>query len=83
MDQLVQIIGAVLILVAFAALQRGRMSPHSLTYLVLNLAGSIVLTAVAIVEFDLGFLLLEAVWAIVSLWSLVQVLRGRAPSTAH
>jgi hypothetical protein len=83
MDQLVQVAGALLILAAFTALQRGRMSPTSRIYLTLNLLGSLVLTAVALAEFDLGFLLLEGVWAIVSLWSLVQVLRGRAPSTAQ
>jgi hypothetical protein len=83
MDQLVQIVGAVLILVAFTALQRGTMSAHSRLYLVLNVAGSLVLAGVALAEFDLGFLLLEGVWAVVSLWSLVRVLRGQAPSAAH
>jgi hypothetical protein len=83
MDQAVQIAGAVLILIAFTAAQRGSMSPHSLVYLVLNLVGSVVLTVVAAVEFDLGFLLLEAVWAVVSAWGLWQLARGRAPSPAH
>jgi hypothetical protein len=83
MDQAVQIIGAVLILVAFAGAQAGRLAPHSRLYLVLNLVGSAVLTVLAAIEGQLGFLLLEAVWALVSLWSLTQVLRGRAPSVAH
>jgi hypothetical protein len=82
MDQIAQIAGAVLILVAFTAAQRGSMSPHSLVYLALNLAGSVVLTVVAAVEFDLGFLLLEAVWAVVSAWGLWQLLRGRSPRPA-
>lgn len=79
MDQVVQLIGAVLILVAFTAAQRGAVSPHARSYLWLNLAGSLILGVVAAVEFDLGFLLLEAVWAAVSLWGLIQVIRGRAP----
>lgn len=83
MDQVFQIVGAVLILVAFAGAQANRMSPHSVAYLVLNLVGSIVLTAVAIHGRDWGFLLLEIVWAIVSAWSLVLVLRGHEPSAAH
>jgi len=83
MDQVIQIAGAVLILVAFTGLQRGRLSAHSQLYLTLNLVGSVVLTVVAAVEFDLGFLLLEGVWAVVSLWSLLQVLRGRYPTPAH
>ena len=83
MDQLVQVIGALLILAAFIAGQRGTLSPHSLVYLALNLVGSLTLTAVAAVEWDLGFLLLEAVWALVSLWGLLALARGKTPTTAH
>jgi hypothetical protein len=45
--------------------------------------GSAILTWVALDEEDWGFLLLESVWALVSTWSLVQVLRGRSPASAH
>jgi hypothetical protein len=83
MDQAAQIAGAILILIAFTAAQRGSMSPHSLVYLLLNLVGSVVLAVVAAVEFDLGFLLLEVVWALVSAWGLWQLSRGHAPSPAH
>jgi hypothetical protein len=83
MDQIAQIAGAVLILIAYGAAQRGRMSPQSLVYLVLNLVGSLVLAVVAAVEFDLGFLLLEAVWALLSVWGLWELARGREPRTAH
>jgi len=83
MDQVFQLVGAVLIVAAFAALQRGSMAAHSRVYLLLNLVGSLVLTGVAIHGRDWGFLLLEVVWAIVSAWSLAQVLRGREPGAAH
>ena len=83
MDQLAQIVGAVLILIAFIAAQAGKLSPHALSYVVLNLVGSLVLTGVAVLDSDWGFLLLEAVWAIVSAWTLVQLARGRAPTAAH
>jgi hypothetical protein len=83
MDQIVQIAGAVLILIAFGASQRGVMSPHSRVYLVLNLVGSAILTGVALHESDWGFFLLEFVWAVVSLWSLSLVLRGRSPAASH
>ena len=43
---------------------------------------SLVLTGVALNESDWGFLLLEAVWAIVSAWGRVQFARGRTPSAA-
>ena len=62
MDQVVQVLGALLILSAFAALQFGRMRADSGMYLMLNLVGSIVLTVLALYEEQWGFLLLEAVW---------------------
>jgi hypothetical protein len=83
MDQLVQIAGALLILVAYAAAQFGAMSQRSRAYLVLNLVGSAVLAVLAFYEELWGFLLLEAVWAAVSLWGLVQLARGRPPSPEH
>jgi len=83
MDQAIQIVGALLILVAFAGAQAGRMVPHSRLYLVLNLVGSVILTFLAAAESQYGFLLLEGVWALVSAWGLAQVMRGRAPTAAH
>jgi hypothetical protein len=83
MDQVIQVIGALLILAAYAAAQFRWLDQHSRTYLVLNLVGSAVLAVLALVEDQWGFLLLEAVWAMVSAWSLAQVLRGRQPAAAH
>jgi hypothetical protein len=34
----------------------------------------------AYIDQQWGFLLLEGVWALVSLWSLAQLVRGRAPT---
>jgi hypothetical protein len=81
--QIVQVAGALLILIPFTAAQFDRMSPHAPIYLVLNLVGSLVLTVLAAIDSDWGFLLLEAVWALVSAWSLAQVLRGRTPAGGH
>jgi hypothetical protein len=83
MDQVIQVFGSLLILVAFAAAQRGRMSQASRTYLVLNLVGSTILAVLAALAHQWGFLLLEGCWAIVSAHSLAQVLRGRPPTPAH
>jgi hypothetical protein len=83
MDQVVQIVGALLILVAFAGAQVGRLDQRSLSYLWLNLIGSVVLAALAYHEQQWGFLMLEFVWALVSAWSLTQVSRGREPGPAH
>ena len=78
MVQAVQIVGAVLILTAFAALQRGSMSPRSRIYLWLNFVGSAILAGVALATSNWGFLLLEAVWAVVSLRSLTEMRRRRS-----
>jgi hypothetical protein len=83
MDQVLQVGGAILILIAFAAAQRGSMSQHSVAYLTLNLVGSVILTGVALHGKDWGFLLLEIVWGIVSAWGLLRVLRGERPTAAH
>jgi hypothetical protein len=83
MDQLIQIVGALLILSAFAAAQFGAMDPHSRTYLVLNLVGSAILAGLAWDQRQWGFLLLESVWAVVSLWGLVQLRRGTPGPTDH
>jgi hypothetical protein len=74
-DQLIQIVGALLILAAFAAVQFDRMRPDSRLYLTLNLVGSAVLAVLAVTASQWGFVLLEAVWAIVSAWGLTAALR--------
>ncbi len=80
MDQLVQVVGALLILAAFAAVQFERMRPDSRVYLALNLVGSVILAVLAWVESQWGFLLLETVWAIVSAIGLTAAIREPDPS---
>ena len=77
MGDLLQLLGALLILVPFAAVQLGRMRPSAVSYLALNLAGSLLLAVLAVAERQWGFLLLETVWAIVSAWGLLAAARGR------
>jgi hypothetical protein len=83
MDQIVQVVGALLILLAYAAAQFGALNQRSRAYLVLNLVGSAVLAVLAWYEDQWGFLLLEGVWALISLWGLVQVQRGQPPAEVH
>jgi hypothetical protein len=83
MMDVLQVVGALLILAAFIAAQYGALSTRSVPYLVLNLAGAGLLTWIALDDRDWGFLLLESVWTLVSAWGLAQVLRGRPPAGAH
>jgi hypothetical protein len=75
-DQVVQIVGALLILAAFTAVQLERMRPDSRLYLALNLVGSAILAVLAVSAQQWGFVLLEGVWAIVSGWGLLTALRS-------
>jgi hypothetical protein len=81
--QLIQILGALLILAGFVLAQFRVLDPQSPWYLLVNLVGSAVLTVDAWREAQIGFFLLEFVWAIVSAFGLVQFARGRRPGTAH
>jgi hypothetical protein len=63
--------------VAFAAAQLGHLDQSSRLYLVLNLVGSVILAVLAWYEEQLGFLLLEGVWALVSAWGLARALGRR------
>jgi hypothetical protein len=76
MADVLQLVGALLILVPFAAVQLGRSSPTSVSYLALNLVGSALLGVLALADSQWGFLLLETVWALVSAWGLVRRARG-------
>lgn len=75
MVQAISVVGSLLILAAYAANQFRWVDSTRISYTLLNLVGSAVLTVIAIVESQWGFLLLEGVWAIVSLIALVQLLR--------
>jgi hypothetical protein len=82
-DQIVQVVGALLILVAFAAAQFGWLRLESVVYLTLNLVGAVILAWLAWEERQWGFLLLESVWSLVSAWGLAKALLGREPAGAH
>lgn len=74
MGQVLQIVGALLVLTAFTLAQFRLLDTRSNAYLLLNLVGSAILAVLALQEEQWGFLLLEGVWALVSLWGLVALL---------
>jgi hypothetical protein len=74
--QAISVLGALLILLAFAANLLQWMNTSNLWYSLMNLVGSAILTVVAVINQQLGFILLEGAWALVSLWGIITVLRG-------
>jgi hypothetical protein len=73
-----QILGAVTVLAAFAATQIGWLDSRSVPYLAINIAGGTVLAMAALASRAWGFVLLETVWTLVSLASLISVRRRPA-----
>jgi hypothetical protein len=77
MDQIVQLAGALFILSAFILAQMKRLRSESAVYLVLNFVGAGLLSVVALIDSDWGFVLLEVVWTLVSGAGLVRLSRER------
>ncbi len=74
MENLVQwtsIAGAGMLLLAYALLQQGRLRREDAGFNWLNLLGSLLLAVVAVVDMRWGFILLEFIWALLSLGALL------------
>ena len=82
MSQVIQIAGSLLILVPFVLARLGRLAPPARSDTSANFVASTVLALEAAHGRQWGFLLLEGVWAIVSLLSLVRHRRVDAPGAA-
>jgi len=63
-------LGAMLILVAYAGHQMGWMNPRRAAYNILNAIGSAILGYIAFHPFQVGFVVLEVTWTIISLYAL-------------
>jgi hypothetical protein len=77
MAEMLQLLGALLVLVPFALLQIGYWKADSAGYLLSNLAGSSLLATLALLDSQWGFLLLEAAWAVVAAWATGNLIRSR------
>ena len=75
----ISLAGALLILAAFTLQQRGLWTASQPRYLWCNALGAGTLTAVAWLEAQWGFLLMEGVWTLVSVAGLLRLGRATAP----
>ncbi len=77
--QVVSLVGAGLILLAYFRSQRGFWAQHDRAYLWCNLMGATLLTVVAVWDRRIGFIVLEAAWVWVSLASLRRTISRATP----
>jgi len=70
--QLFSFAGALMILIAYAGHQFGKMNPRSVAYNLLNAIGSGILGYVALFQFKLGFVVLEFAWVVISIWAMTR-----------
>ncbi len=80
MLQAISVVGALAIPLAYAANQFNLIGPANLAYSVMNFVGSAILVVIAAIEVQWGFILLEGVWALVSLWGILTSIRGGSAS---
>lgn len=72
MMQVVSLLGAALILAGYFGLQRGFFHRDDRWFNILNFAGSALLAWVAIVDRRVGFIILETVWALLSVPGMIK-----------
>ena len=72
MELALQFVGALGILVPFTLLQFRRTTARSRLYLSLNLGGAAILTWLALIEAQWGFVILQGVWALAALAGLIR-----------
>jgi len=82
MHQVIQLLGALLVLAGFVLAQRRLLDPRSRTYLLVNLVGSAVLAVDAWLGAQWGFFVLESVWAAVSAAGLAGTVRRAAQTSS-
>ncbi len=70
--QLISFVGALLILIAYTGHQMNWMNSRKAAYNLLNAAGSGILAYIAFHPFQVGFVVLEFTWALISVYALLR-----------
>jgi hypothetical protein len=70
--QVVSFVGALLILIAYAGHQLNLMDSRKVPYNILNAFGSAILAYIAFRPFQLGFVVMEVAWVLISVRGLLR-----------
>ncbi len=70
-------IGVLMMVVAYLLLQLDKLASSSITYLLLNAAGAVLVMISLVVRFNLSAFLMEAFWLLISLFGLAKSLVER------
>lgn len=81
--QSISVVGALLILLAFTLLQLRKVPSESYAYQIMNFGGGAALFYVALVESQIGFILLEGAWSVLSLIGIWRLFRGHGSTAAR
>lgn len=71
------VLGALMVLGAYAMIQVGAWRELDAGYLALNVIGSLLLGIVAVIERQVGFILLEFAWAALAVLGIVRAMKAR------
>ena len=80
--QVLSVVGALMVLTAYALIQSGIWRELDAGYLALNIIGSLPLGIVAIEDQRVGFILLEFAWAGLGLIGVVRAIKARKTADA-
>jgi len=80
LHQLIGIVGALLVLGAYLALQRGWLTLEQRVYHLMNFVGAGLLAWIAATERQVGLTLVEGAWALLSVPGLLRPQRPQGPS---
>ncbi len=75
--QIASFVGALLILVAYAGHQMRWMDSRKASYNLLNAVGSLILAYIAFHPFQIGFVVLEVTWTLISIYALMRLREQR------
>jgi hypothetical protein len=81
LPDVIGLVGAIILMIAFLLLQLGRLSSNSVWYSILNAVGAGLIVFSLLFNFNLSAFIVELFWVAISLLGLFRVLRTRRSDT--